>query len=140
MKLLLRIFGVIILICVLFAIRGYSSAMFYDPFQQYFKHEFLMNDFPDYEGLKLAGNLFFRFSLNTIISVFIIYLVFLNKVFITLSLKVYVVAFLLFSLFYFIQLQLEFANGYLMAFYIRRMLIHPILLLVLIPSFYYQNS
>jgi len=41
---------------------------------------------------------------------------------------------------FYILLQTGFNKGYLLAFYIRRFLIHPLFVLVLLPAFYYQQK
>jgi exosortase F-associated protein len=40
---------------------------------------------------------------------------------------------------FFIILKGELANGYLFAFYVRRFIIHPLFVLLLLPAFYYKR-
>ncbi|MBV1887766.1 MAG: exosortase F system-associated protein, partial [Urechidicola sp.] len=69
----------------------------------------------------------------------ILYQVFQRKQQLIFAIKFYGIAFVLLIAVYFFQLNSEFSSGYLLSFYIRRLLIHPVFLLILIPAFYYQN-
>jgi exosortase F-associated protein len=40
---------------------------------------------------------------------------------------------------FFIILKGELAHGYLFAFYVRRFIIHPLFVLILLPAFYYKQ-
>lgn len=134
-----RIFIVFILVFLLILIRIFAPQLFYDPFIEFFGNEYLKATFPEISSTRLFLNLFFRYTLNTIISLVIIYIVFQKKQLIFFAIKFYVIAFLVLSIIYWFQLNGEFSNGYLLAFYVRRMLIHPIFLLLLLPAFYYQK-
>lgn len=134
-----RIFIVFILVFLLILVRISAPQLFYDPFIEFFGNEYLKATFPEISSTRLFLNLFFRYTLNTIISLVIIYIVFQKKQLIFFAIKFYVIAFLVLSIIYWFQLNGEFSNGYLLAFYVRRMLIHPIFLLLLLPAFYYRN-
>lgn len=130
------IFGLFLL---LIAVRAYGTKLFYDPFIYYFKNDYLSQPIPDYETTKLFLNILFRYAINTLISLGIIYLAFQKKTLVVFSIKFYVVAFFLMSVTYYLLLKTGFENGYLLGFYARRFLIHPIFVLVLLPAFYYQQ-
>ncbi|NOQ91818.1 MAG: exosortase F system-associated protein, partial [Flavobacteriaceae bacterium] len=87
----------------------------------------------------LLWSLIFRYTLNTVISLAIIYLAFQNKGFVKFSMKFYILAFIILTITFFIILKGELKSGYLFAFYIRRFLIHPIFVLLLLPAFYYKQ-
>ncbi len=127
------------LIVLLVLVRSYGVRTFYDPFIKYFEGGYLIGDFPEFNMCRLFLNLGMRFTLNTIISIAIIYTIFLKKDSVLFAIKFYLAAFFILSFFYFFHLKMEFSNGHLSGFYIRRILIHPILLLVLLPAFYYQR-
>ncbi|PHR69682.1 MAG: exosortase F system-associated protein [Lutibacter sp.] len=131
---------IVTLFLLLILIRSFASATFYDPFIEYFKNDYLTSVFPVFVMSKLFTNLFFRYLLNTLISLAIIYLFFQKKQLIIFSIKFYLIAFIILSVLYFILLKTSFSSGYLLAFYVRRMLIHPIFLLILLPAFYYQKK
>ncbi len=140
MKKVFRIGIIVLLIFVLIIVRLYGSKLFYDPFINYFNGDFLTGIFPKYITAKLLLYLAMRYVINSIISIAIIYLVFLKNEIFKFTVLFYLVAFILLVVVYLIQLKFEFPNGYLLAFYIRRMLIHPIFLLILLPTFYYQKK
>ena len=48
-------------------------------------------------------------------------------------------AFLILGLLFWVLLNYELSLGYRLTFYIRRFLIHPLFLLILLPAFYYQK-
>lgn len=139
MKKRYRLIISVILLFLLVLVRSYGVATFYDPFIKYFEGGYLIGNFPEFNMCKLFLNLGMRYTINSIISIAIIYAVFLKKESVIFAIKFYIIAFIILLFFYFIHLNMEFSNGYLTGFYIRRMLIHPILLLVLLPAFYYQK-
>ncbi len=135
----LRILIIIFLFIMLVLVRAFELEMFYDPFIEYFKNDFLDKPIPVFSGSILLKDLFIRYSMNTIISLTIIYFVFQNKNFVIFAIKFYVLAFIVLIITFFIILKGELSNGYLFAFYIRRFIIHPLFVLLLLPAFYYKQ-
>lgn len=131
------IFGIIFLIGLLVIVRYYEQIIFYDPFINFFKYEFQDKILPEYNLNKLFLNLFFRYSINTVISISIIYLLFKDKTTIKITAILYVVFFFILSILFLIVL--KFYNDHLLLFYLRRFLIQPIFLILFIPAFYYQK-
>jgi len=127
------------LVLLLVLVRAFQMNLFYDPFIDYFKNDFLVGNFPFYDSSKLFLSTLSRYSINMFLSLAIIYVIFKNKQQLFFSIKFYVIAFIILIGFYFYQLDSEFSNGYLLSFYIRRLLIHPVFLLILLPAFYYQK-
>jgi len=136
----IRIVLIVVLFLLLILVRSFASIMFYDPFIEFFKNDYLTSNFPEFITSNLFVSLFFRYMLNTLISLAIIYLFFLKKQLVLFSIKFYAITFIILAIAYFMLLKTEFSSGYLLAFYIRRMLIHPIFLLILLPAFYYQKK
>jgi exosortase F-associated protein len=134
-----RILIILLLFVLLVLVRGFANDLFYDPFIKYFIDDYLHKPIPVFSGSKLLLDLFFRYSLNTIISLLIIYVAFQNRNFVIFSIKFYIFAFVILIITYFIILKGELANGYLFAFYIRRFIIHPLFVLLLLPAFYYKQ-
>jgi len=134
-----RILIILFLFFVLTLVRAFQHQLFYDPFIEYFKNDYLYNPMPAFSGSKLLISLIFRYGINTIISLIIIYIAFWNMGFVKFALKFYMIAFVLLSITFFIILKGELANGYLFAFYVRRFLIHPLFILLLLPAFYYKQ-
>jgi len=124
---------------MLVLVRGFANDLFYDPFIAYFINDYLHEPIPVFSGSKLLFDLFYRYTLNTIISLMIIYVAFQNKSFVIFSIKFYILAFVVLIITFFIILKGELSNGYLFAFYIRRFIIHPLFVLLLLPAFYYKQ-
>jgi len=134
-----RIIIILLLFFVLVLVRAFELQLFYDPFIEYFKNDYLYDPIPVFSGSKLLVSLIFRYGLNTMISLIIIYVAFQNRNFVLFSVKFYLLAFIILSITFFIILKGELAHGYLFAFYIRRFLIHPLFVLLLLPAFYYKQ-
>ena len=137
---LFRILLISILVCILFAVRWYGKSFFYDPFMDYFNGDYLVAQFPDFVLLDLIMNLTLRYWINTFLSLVIIGIAFKQMLVVIFSFKFYLVAFVLLMLAYTYQLNHEFGNGYLIAFYVRRMIIHPLFLIILMPVLYYHKK
>lgn len=129
-----------LLFLLLMLVRGFSSKLFYDPFITYFQNDYLLSGFPKYESWKLFLNLLLRYLINGLISLGIIFLFFQNSKVVKFAIKFYAILFVGLIIAYFGLLETQFSSGYLLGFYIRRMLIHPVILIVLLPAFYYQKK
>lgn len=134
LPILIFLFGLLVLV------RAFGADIFYDPFIDYFKEAYLDQPIPDYSTFKLWIHLFFRYLINTIISLIIIYVAFQKKGLVRFSIKFYTAAFIVLGIFYFSLLQFEMVNGHLFTFYVRRFLVHPVFVLILLPAFYYQKK
>lgn len=140
MKKRYRILIILLLFFMLILVRAFASRLFYDPFIQYFKNDYLYKAVPVFVTSKLFLNILFRYLLNFAFSLIILYVAFQKRSVIQFSIKFYAITFVVFMLAFYILLQTGFSKGYLLAFYIRRFLIHPLLVLVLLPAFYYQQK
>ncbi len=129
---------VLFLILLLALIRGFENELFYDPFLRYFKSE---NNtiYPDIDSKKLFINLFFRYLLNTIISLSILYLIFSEITIVKFSAILYLGFFVILIFLFFIYLSYFDESHKMILFYIRRFLIQPIFLMLFIPAYYYQK-
>ncbi len=134
-----RFLIIVFLFFLLVLVRAFASDLFYDPFIEYFKDDFLHETIPFFSGRKLLIDMSFRYFLNSIISLAIIYVAFEHFSFLKFSVKFYVIAFLFLAFAFFVILKGELRQGYLFAFYIRRFLIHPLFVLILLPAFYYKE-
>lgn len=141
MKKFWTILAVGFLCLLLLLIRAYEDLLFYDPLLDYFKGDYKNLPIPDMDVLKLHLGVVFRYVLNTGISLGIIWFFFKDVEIIKLSAWLYIILFvLLLTAFYFI---IHFSKGvqnYLTLFYVRRFLIQPVFLLVLLPAFYFQKK
>ena len=135
----LKIFLVAVLFVLLLLVRAFETNLFYDPLIEYFKNDYLYKYINDIDNSKLLFNMFYRFILNFVISLGIIWALFERKDLVKFSTIFLVFAFLVLISIFAYLLQDDFKNGYLLPFYIRRFIIHPIFLLLLLPAFYFQK-
>ena len=137
--LVLRI-GIIALLIALFGlIRIYENQLFYDPFLKYFKLDNNL-DLPKVDFLQLAFGLTFRYFLNSIISLAILYLIFLDLELTKFATLLYILFFVVLLCALYFTLELTQNPNRISLFYIRRFLIQPILLLLFIPAFFFQKQ
>ena len=129
----------IILFGLLAAIRLFENELFYDPYLQFFKNDYLYMDNPRREVIKLTGFTTLRYVMNTIISLGILYVFFKDKNIIKFSSVIYGIAYIvLIAMFLYFVIRPK-QEDYYIFFNIRRFLIQPLLLLLLLPAFYYQK-
>lgn len=137
---ILNWFFVIIGIFGLFSIRMLESQLFYDPFLHYF-HEANKNAlFPDFEGTKLVLNYLFRFLLNLFFSAVVVHFIFKNKEWTIQAVVLMIIVFAITLPLYLYCIHTKFEVGYLFSFYMRRFVIQPLILLLIIPLFYYRKN
>ena len=133
---------IIILIALgvfLVLIRMFENELFYDPLISFFKLDYNINPLPEFNSLKLLGNVTLRFIMNTAISLAILWVAFKDKGIIKLSGFLYVVLFVILMIAFCYLLFYSDSESFLPIFYVRRFLIQPIFLLVLLPAFYFQK-
>jgi len=131
---------VTIIIVLCFAIiRNFESQLFYDPFLSYFKFDFKNLPFPEVNNFKLFYGLLFRYLLNTVLSLVLIYTLFQDKD--MLKFSVFLYGFFIVVLFIMFFAILEyFPKWNWLLFYVRRFIIQPLFVILFIPAFYYQQQ
>lgn len=134
-----RIAQLIFLIGLLILIRAFENQLFYDPFLLYFKAESTAA-YPEINSTKLYLNLFFRYFLNSIISLAILFVVFKDRALVKFSGILYLFFFMLLLIGFYIYLNHFDESHKMILFYIRRFLIQPIFILLFIPGFYFQKQ
>jgi exosortase F-associated protein len=129
--------GVLFLLLVL--IRTFEEFLFYDPYLSFFQNDYLYIDSPRREVAKLIFNTTLRYTFNSLISLGILHFVFKDKSMIKFSVVIFVFAYvvLLMPFLYFVINPRQ--EDYYLFFNIRRFLIQPIILIILLPAFYYQK-
>lgn len=133
---LLVIFG----ICGLVGIRAIEDKLFYDPFLGYF-HEANKNiAFPIFEWGKLMGGYLLRFILNLFFSCLIIQGLFKNTQWTIQGALMMIIVFAIALPIYLYCVHDKFEIGYLFSFYIRRFVIQPLIILLIVPMFYYRKQ
>ena len=123
----------------LIAVRLFEDRLFYDPFLNYF-HEADKNiSFPDFEWPTLILSHLFRFLLNLFFSCLIIQFWFNNKQWTIQGALLILIVFAITFPIYLYCISDRFEVGYLFSFYMRRFVIQPLILLLVIPMFYYRR-
>jgi exosortase F-associated protein len=126
-------FGLLVLI------RFFEDRLFYDPYLLFFENDYLYIDSPRRETLKLVLFTTLRYVLNSLISLGILYVVFKDSSVVKFAALIYGVAYLLLLapfLYYVINPR---QADYYLFFNVRRFLIQPLILLILLPAFYYSK-
>lgn len=124
----------------LISVRLLENKLFYDPFLDFFKGNYKVNEIPKFVWEKLIISHFFRFLLNLFFSALVIHFMFLNKKWTLQAVVLITVAFLFFFPIYLWCLYTKMEIGYLFTFSVRRFIIQPIILLLIIPIFYYRKK
>ena len=121
-------------------VRALEDTLFYDPFLNYF-HEANKNiDFPAFEWGKLIGGHLLRFLLNLIFSCLIIYGLFKDKQWTLQGAVMITIVFIISLPIYLYCISDRFEIGYLFSFYMRRFVIQPLIILLVVPMFYYRKQ
>ena len=124
----------------LVSVRFLEDKIFYDPFLAFFKGNYKVTQIPEFLWGKLIISHFFRFFLNLFFSAVVIHFMFLNKKWTLQAVVLITVAFLFFFPIYLWCLYTKMEIGYLFTFSVRRFIIQPIILLLIIPIFYYRKK
>jgi exosortase F-associated protein len=140
MKYLVKIVFSLFFLCLLFLIRAFETTLFYDPLIDYFKNDYLHQKIDDIDSWRLLINLLYRYLLNSIISLGLIWILFKRKDYVKFSGVFFVLAFIILIPVFLFLLKDNFQRGYLLLFYVRRFIIQPLFLLLLVPLFFYQKS
>lgn len=130
----------IFLIGLLIVIRAFEDNLFYDPFLNYFKNNYTNLSLPIINPIKLFLSLGFRYYLNSIISLAILYLLFKDTKIVKFSAILYMLFGTVLMISFFFVLYKMGENHKMILFYIRRFIIQPIFLILFIPAFYYQKK
>ncbi len=131
--LLFVLFGLLVLI------RAFENQLFYDPYLTFFQNDYLYIDSPRREVFKVTVFTSLRYFLNTVISLGILFVVFRDKNIIKFSAIMYVLAFFILMAMYLYFVINPRQEDYYLFFNVRRFIIQPIILMVLLPAFYYNK-
>ncbi|WDT68769.1 exosortase F system-associated membrane protein [Cloacibacterium sp. TD35] len=140
MRKILNLLLVFVGVLGLISVRFVEDKIFYDPFLAFFKGDFKGAVIPDFDSVKLITSHLFRFLLNLFFSAVVIHFLFLNKKWTIQGVVLMTIAFLFFFPIYMWCLYSKMEIGYLFTFSVRRFVIQPIILLLIIPIFYYRKK
>ena len=134
----ITIIGFLFLILVL--IRIFEDELFYDPFILFYKKILYSKNIPEINLINIILNTFYRYLINFLISIIILFIAFNNKEVLRFSIIFYTISFIILIGLYLYILSHLTKELYQVFFYIRRFLIQPIFILILLPAFYYQQE
>ena len=135
----IKVVLVVALVLLLAAVRAFEDSLFYDPFSGYFKNDYLNLPFPEFDGVGLFFGMTFRYLLNALISLAIIYILFKDVKLTQFAFFLYVVFFIILISIFFLLITFSDQHHNFLLFYVRRFLIQPLFLLLFVPAFYYQK-
>lgn len=136
----LRYILILISVVGLILIRQFEASLFYDPLLAFFKTDHTTQPLPDMEKGGLLLNIAYRFLLNTLFSLLILWLVFRDGGVMKISVMLYLLLFVVLVIAFVFLLNSSSAGDHLALFYVRRFLIQPLFLLLLLPAFYFHKS
>lgn len=126
-------------IVLLALIRYFEDSLFYDPYLQFFRNDYLYIDSPRRETFKLTAYTSLRYFMNSAISLGILYLVFLEKSVVKFAALIYLISyFILLAAFLYFVINPQ-QEDYYLFFNLRRFFIQPVIILILLPAFYYNR-
>lgn len=134
-----KLFWIFFLVLLLVLIRVFEDQLFYDPFLAYFKTEFVHSKLPKFNIFKLFFSLGMRFYVNSVISLFLLYVIFSDTKIVKFSMLLYMVLGSILMISFIFVLNFFGEENKMTLFYIRRFLIQPIFIMLFIPAFYYQK-
>ncbi|MFC0427967.1 exosortase F system-associated membrane protein [Chryseobacterium scophthalmum] len=137
---ILNWFLVIVGVFGLVGVRMLEDQIFYDPFLNFFHEGNKDIPFPEFEWEKLIISHIFRFVLNLFFSCVIIHFLFKNKEWTVQGAVLISIIFVITFPIYLFCISDRFDIGYLFSFYMRRFVIQPLILLLIIPLFYYRKQ
>lgn len=128
-----------VLLMLLVLVRAFEDELFYDPYLLFFKNDYLYIDSPRREVAKLVFYTSLRFLINSILSLGIIFCFFKDKSILKFSTVIYGIAYVCFLLpfLYFVINPRQ--EDYYLFFNVRRFLIQPLILILLLPALYYHK-
>jgi exosortase F-associated protein len=126
-----------LLLIGLAAVRFFEHQLFYDPLLTYFDLFIPSRPLPEIIRSNLFLSLAFRYVINMALSLGIIWFLYKRKDFIKASVWVYVLTGIILMLAALFLLDTDSGTGKMALFYVRRFLIQPIWLFVLVSGFYW---
>lgn len=136
----LRFVQFLLLVVLLVLVRAFENQLFYDPFLDFFKKDFAKLMLPSFDSTQLFLGLLFRYTLNTVISLGIIYVIFKDVAMVKFAFVLYYFFFMILIVAFFYIVYFANENSNWVLFYVRRFLIQPIFVLLFVPGFYYQKQ
>lgn len=132
----LRILGLAVGVLALVGIRHFESFLFYDPLNDFFQMAYQSGSLPDLDRTSWGFSLVMRYVLNSFFSLMILFALFKSHSMIRFSALLFAVVLMVLLPFLLWEIDHFQPGEYRVLFYIRRFLIHPLLVLLLIPGYW----
>lgn len=128
-----------ILALSLLLIRMFEKDLFYDPFLEFFHGDTQNKIVPEFDPFKLFLGILFRYFMNGIFTILILYFLFKDFSIVKLTSFLLLIFFVVLIILFFSLLYFSESPDYLFVFYVRRFLIQPLFLILFVPAFFYQK-
>lgn len=123
----------------LVGVRFMEDKIFYDPFLNYFHEANKQLAPPEFIWGRLVMSYIFRFLLNLFFSAIVVHSIFKDTSYTAQAAVMMLIVFAVAFPLYLYCIYTKFETGYLFSFYMRRFVIQPLILLLIIPIFYYRK-
>ena len=120
-------------------IFNFAITSFYT-FLNYFKGEYAHLPLPQINIFKLFFGLGFRFYLNSVISLLLLYVIFKDTQIVKFSMLLYMIFGSILMISFLFVLNFFGEENKMILFYIRRFIIQPIFIMLFIPAFYFSRN
>ena len=134
-----RVFGMI-LCFLLFAIYRHFEGVFYDPIVGFFSSSSNSLGNLTYDFSLYTLSLISRYLVNAALTILAVYIWFRSKKYTTYTLDTLLVVGVLVIPLFLSQVYFDFPFGKMFAFYLRRIIVYPIVLLLLLAVFYFDSQ
>ncbi|TDN95347.1 exosortase F-associated protein [Salegentibacter sp. 24] len=140
MKQLIRLSQMVFLVVMLVLVRLFEKQLFYDPLIDFYRYGgYLAMKVPDITFSTLVLHISLRFWLNTLISLVILFVAFRDRNIVKFAALLFILLYgMSLSCFCILYFNLN-SQNVMGLFYVRRFLIHPLFILILLPAFYYYR-
>lgn len=135
----LKIGVVLIAVLGLVLVRSFENEIFYDPLLVFFKTDHTIEALPAVQYIKLILSTLVRFLANSGLSLLILWFLFEKISILKFSAILYFLLGATLLLVFTLLINYDTEAPHMAIFYVRRFLIQPLFLLILVPAFYIQN-
>lgn len=136
----LRILLLLLSVMGFLAVRALEQDLFYDPFITFFKGDHQHAAIPQLQWGKYLLHVVLRYASNALLSLLTLWALFQNKEYLRFALLLMLGLLVLFLPLMVILIHTSQPGSYMALFYVRRFLMHPLLVLLLIPAFYFYKK
>lgn len=120
-------------------VRYFEQDLFYDPLMFFFQGDYRTQELPPIDAFAFGQSLILRFFLNMVFGLLLIKGWFQKISLAQFTILIGLVFFLVLAIALIFLLTYYQVGHYHQLFYVRRFLIHPIIILILLPAFYFYQ-